>query len=236
MRLVNRAVVFILVTVLVFFVGCKDNDNQKGDDADGLNLGVPKISSAYFPTAAGLYKKFEDAEGGWEERVLEPQEFEGEEVIPVKVHRLGKVNQEQAESIDLVNYTNYYRVTDDAVELVGMESDLGQGEVYADAVDPPWVIMSFGMQQGNEWIFEMMNPPGMVRVSVEGFEDVTTKAGTFTKAVKLKLESEFINEGGETERTTHFEWYAPGTGLVKIKGHTGERDAELVETRTVSIQ
>lgn len=58
-----------------------------------------------------------------------------------------------------------------------------------------------------------------VTLTAQGFEDVTVRAGTFKRCLKLSVDAE--GQKGTA-------WLAPGVGLVKWKKHTG-RVQELVK-------
>ncbi len=229
----NVKTIFLILLVGLFMTmawGCKDKAPETGQEEPSKpNVSAPKITAEYFPLNPGFYRRYRGSEGEWEETVGKPAKFNGKEAIPVIVKRLTDETNSSPEETAINNYTNYY-VVNDGVKMVGTESEISPGEKYSDAFESPYLVLMLETEQGNEWTYEMLNPPGTVQIKVAGFENIKTPAGTFKNAVRLKLDYDYVDEDGKTVKASGFQWFALGAGLVKEKSTDG-RDCELIELR-----
>lgn len=226
-----RPVLAVIILIAVFiFAGCSDKKAEPPKTA--VVQGEPVISDEYFPTKAGLYKRFDDGQGGWEETVQKKETFEGQQVVPVHTKMLNLSAEQAGEGgeFSLSEFTNFY-VVGQEVLLVGTRANINDGQTADEAIPVPSVIFEKGLKKGESWTYELYNPEGKVRATVENFETLTTKAGTFEQTAKIKLDYSYLDEAGQEVKATAYEWYAPGYGKVKSQGAGDLGMSEVVEIK-----
>lgn len=227
---VKPALALIFLIAIFIIAGCADKKDETRKPS--AVQGEPVISDEYFPTAAGLYKRFDDGQGGWEETVQKKTTFDGKEVLPIHTKMLDIKDELSGEGGDftLSEFTNFYIVGQEIL-LVGTRASVDDGQTADEAIPVPSVIFKKGLKKGESWIYELYNPPGKVRATVESFETLTTKAGTFERTAKIKLDYKYMDEAGREVKATAYEWYAPGYGKVKSQGAGDMGTAEVIEVK-----
>lgn len=234
--MVKRKALFISLIITFFLLaGCtggKDTGNGKsrgGEDAGYTPDNVTVTSAEHFPAAAGLYKRFEGPDDEWEETVSEPEKFDGKQVIPIHTKKLNvrKTGPAGGDDVEVDEYTNFY-VVGQEVLFVGSRANI-DNQVADENIPVPSVIFKTGLKKGESWTYELYYPPGQVKATVEGFETLTTKAGTFKGTAKIKLDYNFLDDEGREITARLYEWYAPGYGMVKSQGDEEGVTGEVVE-------
>jgi hypothetical protein len=235
---VGRKALFICLIITVFLLaGCtggKDTGNSKSGGGEGPGNtydNVTVTSAEHFPAAAGLYKRFEGPKEEWEETMGKPGEFDGKQVIPIHINRLNISEDETIEGgeVELREFTNFY-VVGQEVLFVGSRAKIDD-QVNDETIPVPSVIFKTGLKKGESWFYELFYTPGRVKVTVEDFATITTKAGTFSGTAKIKIEYNYLDDEGREIHATAYEWYAPGYGKVKLQGDGEIGTGEVVEVK-----
>jgi hypothetical protein len=118
-----------------------------------------------------------------------------------------------------------------------------QGEWYYDVFNPPITILpavvSIGTKQPfNSTVYHTartFSATGTVSgdATVEGVENITVQAGTFTGCLKLKLTWNLTSSDGKHQENVVFtSWLAKGVGIVKATGQNTNISNGDVETFT----
>jgi len=227
----TKAVFVVIFMFAVFmFTGC--SGKQSGVVQPPAVKGEPVTSEEYFPTAAGFYKRFDDGQGGWEETVQEKETYNGKMAVPIHTKMLNvKEQADEGGDYTLSDFTNFYHAAGREILLVGARATLDDAQIADEPIPVPSVIFKTGLKKGGAWTYDLYNPPGKVKVTVESFETLQTKAGTFEQTAKLKIDYAYVEPDGREVKAVAYEWYAPGYGKVKSQGEGEMGNAEVVEVK-----
>lgn len=228
----NPVLILGLIILVIILAGCSGKDAGKQGTQPARNKQA--AADDYFPTNVGLYKRFDDGQGGWEETVEAPETYNGKQVVPVHVKMLNEKNEEveYGGEITLNEFTNLYMVGEEVL-LVGTRAKIDDTQIADEPIPVPSVIFKKGVQKGTTWFYDLYNPPGKVKATVVNIETLKTKAGVFERTAKLRLDYVYMDEAGSEVKATAYEWYAPGYGKVRSQGDGEMGTAEVVEVKKV---
>ncbi len=155
----------------------------------------------YFPSKTGFKRVYVSEDGKRDVVTVEGTKTIDEvEVLVLKfVVRDGDATRKE-----------YYKFSDEGVHYVGTDLESEDGD---DSRENPRLVLKFNAKKGDKWEYKVSDV--VFTYVFEGEEEVVVPAGKF-KTWKVSCTGTI---GSEKNVTT--EWYAKGTGLVKMESVTG---------------